>query len=152
MSLIAKNPHPFEPRFDGKACRVTVAVVDHRPVECGGQPGDNTHTGTRHAPPELEFPYPPCSICGEDTNNEGDGFFCEACGVSWSNDGRNGSWDEPETKACTSTHKPFDRDDLASENEKIRHFVKHCIFDLDHDGDHDAGDYTTWTDDQAVPA
>lgn len=34
----------------------------------------------RKAPKDLEFPYPPCSLCGEDTYHDGDGFRCDDYG------------------------------------------------------------------------
>lgn len=46
-------------------------------------------------PPELDFPYPPCSVCGLDTWHDGDGFRCDECGISWSNNGP-GTFDQCE--------------------------------------------------------
>lgn len=145
QTATAIKPHPFEPRHDGKACRTMVAVVDYRPVECGGQPGDEMHTGARPAPPELEHRYPLCPLCGEECDHDGDSFCCNPCGAYWPSDTGRGEWNEPETKVCTSTCKPFDRPNLSAEHESIRHNVAHCILPADHDGDHRSDELTRWS-------
>lgn len=147
--MTEKGSHPFTPRFDGTACRVVVAVVDHRPVECGKQPNEAPHDGTRCPPPDLEFPPPPCPLCGEDCGFD-DGPYCEACGVYWRPDGTAGRWDEPALKVCPSTYKPFDRADLSPEHERFRHHVVHCILALDHDQRHRSDASTAWADHQEV--
>lgn len=138
--MSAEVKHPFEPTNAGMACR-TVKYPEW--TICGKGPADPIHTGTRPPPPELEFPYPPCSLCGGATDYD-DGFRCRPCGVSWSNDGRDGSWDEPELKVCASTNKPFDRPDLGAEHESIRHHVDHCIREEDHDGMHRSDEFSEW--------
>lgn len=141
--------HAFTPRFDGKGCSHIVEWVDHRSVECKAMPDDPVHDGTRPAPPGLEFPFPPCSVCGKTTDHDGDGFYCSDCGISWGEMGE-GRWDDPEEKACLSAFKPFDRDNLAPEHEKIRHHIVWCFQSLDHAGKHRSDEFTTWTDEQAV--
>lgn len=136
----AETKHPFEPTHAGMACRV---VKYPEWTVCGKGPSDPIHTGTRPAPPELEAPYPPCSMCGKGTDWD-DGFYCTPCGASWSDVGREGSWDEPELSACTSTHKPFDRPDLGAEHEGIRHHVEHCQREDGHDGKHRSDEFTEW--------
>jgi len=150
MSYLEKGPHPFEPRHDGLGCRQYVDVVAYRPIECGADKGADVHTGTRPAPPELEHRAPLCSMCGEETHCD-DGFCCDPCGAYWSDNGR-GSWFDPDVKVCTSSQKPFDQPDLEPKYENIRHHVNHCILPFNHDGQHRAGEFETWTDAQAVPA
>lgn len=33
--------------------------------------------------PPLEFPYPPCSVCGKECDHDGDGLTCPGCGLDW---------------------------------------------------------------------
>lgn len=141
MSTTAKREqHPFEPTTAGMKCRHT-----HYPeyVQCDLPPSDPIHTGTRPAPPELEFPCPPCSLCGEDTYHNGDCFRCDDCGAHWGGNGP-GGWDEPGLPVCTSTNKPFDYPGLSAEHESIRHHVDHCIRVEGHDGEHRANEFSTW--------
>ena len=44
--------------------------------------------------PDLEFDYPPCTVCddfGEMTYDAG--FYCLACGAEWNDQGKNGVLD-----------------------------------------------------------
>lgn len=41
-------------------------------------------------PIELDFPYPPCSRCGVETEHDGDGFTCPQCLARWSDRGGDG--------------------------------------------------------------
>lgn len=134
MSIVNANQrHPFAPRVNGVECR-EMQYPEHK--YCG-QPFDAAiHTGARPTPPGLEFPYPPCSLCGEDTYHDGDGFRCDPCGASWSSSGCDGLYDEPEVPACAATYRPHDRPDLGSEFERIRNFVNRCNLPADHDGKH----------------
>jgi len=141
-----RKPHPFDPIHKGMACR-HLTYVDHRGVECGQAPDAPIHTGTRPEPPELEFPYPPCSMCGEGTYHDGDGFCCDPCGAYWSGNGP-GGWSDPDIKACPSTCKPFDRPGLAAEHESIRHHVNHCMRAGGHKGWHRSDGFTEWSDRQ----
>ncbi|WP_028474069.1 hypothetical protein [Nocardioides alkalitolerans] len=143
------KPHPFEPRYDGSACRVIVEVVDHRPVECGKQPDEEPHDGTRHQPPDLEFPPPSCPFCWQDCDYD-DGPFCEPCGVRWSSNGTAGRWDDPALPACTSSYKPHDHAALGAENERIRHFRLYCLLPHGHEAQHRSADGTVWADHQAT--
>jgi hypothetical protein len=46
--------------------------------------------------------YPACGCCGADTRNDGDGFYCEECGLSFG-DGREdvpGEFLDEEEQAC----------------------------------------------------
>ena len=142
--MSADQRHPFEASNAGMTCR---KIQYPEWTTCGKGPGDPIHTGTRAAPPELEFPYPPCSLCGEDTDYD-DGFYCSPCGASWSTEGRDGDLVDPDLKVCPSTHKPFDRPDLGAEYESIRHHVNHCIREDGHDGKHRSDIYSEWGDDQ----
>ena len=140
MTTAATKPHPFSPAADGATCNEMQYPAYKR---CGKGPRAKVHTGTRPQPPELEFPYPPCSLCGEDTYHDGDSFRCDPCGAWWGGTGP-GSWMEPDLKACGATRKPFDRDDLAPEHESIRHHKDYCIREADHDGPHRANAWSEW--------
>ena len=37
----------------------------------------------RPKPPELYFPYPDCSVCGKETDHDGDSFVCTSCDIYW---------------------------------------------------------------------
>ena len=133
MSINANQAHPFSPGADGMTCS------EYRYPEyerCTADPDGEIHTGTRTAPLELEFPYPPCSLCGEDTYHDGDGLRCDPCGASWSSSGGGGTWDEPDALACPATHKPFDYPGLDEKYENIRHHVKWCMLPAGHDDKH----------------
>lgn len=137
----AVKPHPFEPDVAGKTC-ATMLYPEYK--RCGKSPRAKVHTGTRPDPPELEFPYPPCSLCGKDTYHDGDSFVCDPCGAYWSSNTGRGSWMEPDLKVCASTHTPFDRPDLGAEHESIRHHVAHCMREDGHDGKHRSDEFTEW--------
>lgn len=135
--------HPFSPAADGTTCNEMQYPAYKR---CGKSPRSKVHNGERPAPPELEFPYPPCSMCGEDTYHDGDGFRCDPCGAYWGSQTGSGSWMEPDLKACGATRKPFDHGDLSPEHENIRHHKDYCIREVDHDGPHRADAYSEWTE------
>lgn len=144
MSVNANQRHPFAPGSDGTKC------IEYRYPEykrCDRDFGDQIHTGTRPAPPELEFPYPPCSLCGEDTYHDGDGFRCDPCGASWGDRGE-GWWDEPDLPACPASYKPFDRPDLEEKYEGIRHHAFRCILPVAHVGKHRDRDSSEFEADQ----
>lgn len=136
------SAHAFLPSADGATCNEMLYPEWKR---CGKGPRSRAHTGTRPAPPELEFPYPPCSLCGGGTEYD-EGFFCRSCGAQWDSSGRNGGWDEPDLKACGATRKPFDRPDLAPEHEGIRHHMDYCIREEGHEGNHRADEFSEWGD------
>ena len=139
----ANQPHPHSPGITGDC--LLYRYPDYKP--CDRPPADPIHTGTRATPDDLKFPYPPCSLCGEDTYHDGDGFRCDDCGAYWSNTGTGGQWDEDDAPACTVTHKPFDRPDLVPEHESIRHHVTYCRLPGNdgHDTHRSYDDLTTWT-------
>lgn len=124
--------HAFTPGADGATCNVVLYPAHAR---CGKSPHAMVHNGKRPTPPELDFPYPPCSICGEDTYHDGDSFRCDPCGAIWSGTGP-GEWMEPELEVCGATRKPFDRDYLEPKYEKLRHYLDYCIREKGHDGPH----------------
>ena len=63
---------------------------------------------SRPVPPSLEFPTPPCSICGEDTEYD-DGFHCPYCEAYWSKDGApEGEWYAPKAEQCRSVLRPWE--------------------------------------------
>lgn len=59
-------------------------------------------------PPELEFPYPLCSVCGLDTYHDSDSFRCDPCGISWSDHGP-GAFDECESQGPKNGPRQWDR-------------------------------------------
>lgn len=139
--MSAVQTHPFTPGADGSTCN-QIQYPEWKRCEKG--PRAKVHNGERPEPPELEFPYPPCSMCGEDTYHDGDGFRCDPCGAYWGERGA-GSWMEPGLKACGATRKPFDRGDLEPKYEGIRHHKDYCIREAGHDGSHRANAYSEWT-------
>ena len=136
--------HAFAPSVDGKTCNVIQYPAYMR---CGKGPKSKVHDGTRPSPPELEFPYPPCPLCGEDTYHDGDSFRCDPCGAHWADNGASGAWMEPHLKVCGATRKPFDHPDLEPKHESIRHHQDYCIREKDHDGKHRADQFSEWSDD-----
>lgn len=140
MTETEVKPHPFRPSVDGMTC---TEIRYPAWTYCNESVDSPVHTGTRATPPELEFPTPPCSICGEGTHWD-EGFRCDPCGASWNDAGQDGLWDEPNARRCTATSKPFDRPGLAPEHEGIRHHISHCTLAADHDGEHRADAFTTW--------
>ncbi|SDZ57239.1 hypothetical protein SAMN05216215_110714 [Saccharopolyspora shandongensis] len=92
-------------------------------------------TPTRPAPPGLEIPCPPCSVCSEETNASPDRTFdCEHCECSWSTDNpeQPGEWWEPEAPQCRSTRKPYIH--LTQLNPEIRDQVVRCLLHEGHGG------------------
>lgn len=97
-------------------------------------------TTTRPAPPPLEHPLPPCSICGETTEYDG-GFYCTPCGTSWDSelshlDGHS-SWGDPVLPQCPATIRPWlghPRYPLLSET------TYRCLRSEDHKGLHHGQD------------
>lgn len=97
------------------------------------------------AVPEVVFEMPPCPLCGDDLEGDGDGFSCQRCRASWGRDGRSGSWDEPNAPRCPAKVRslPNHQPDL----------IEQCVYADMHDPDHRTEDgITTWTDrdDRAV--
>ncbi len=47
--------------------------------------------------PDLEFPWPPCSVChdGGDMDYDGDTWWCCSCGCRWNKTGYNGRREAP---------------------------------------------------------
>lgn len=61
----------------------------------------------RPAVPEVEFTAPPCPMCGEDLETDGDVFDCERCEASWGRDGHRGTWHDPDAPRCQATRHGF---------------------------------------------
>lgn len=140
--------HAFNPNYSGLSCLFTI-YVDHRSVICKQGKEFPLHDGTRPSPPDLEFPYPPCSVCGKDTYHDGDSLRCDPCGISWRDSGQSGEWDEMDAIRCPSSFKPHDHPRLSPEHESVRHFLNHCIREEGHEGKHRSNEWTEWTDDKA---
>lgn len=86
----------------------------------------------RPLPPPLDFPYPPCSICGNDTSYE-EGFYCAPCGASWPSEGApEGEWDEePNAEQCPSEHRPWAAEKYAG-MPALHQMVYRCSLDAGH--------------------
>lgn len=85
----------------------------------------------RPLPPPLDFPYPPCSVCGEDTTFE-EVFYCAPCGASWDEHGApEGEWEDPAAEQCPSTHRPWAGEKYAN-IPILREKVYRCALELGH--------------------
>lgn len=49
--------------------------------------------------PMIEFPWPPCPVCGEGLDYDGDGWDCSHCQVGWDRTGVHGRW-QSDKPAC----------------------------------------------------
>lgn len=146
---------PGEIKGPGRKGRIRSEVwtVGGQPVvKVDGYPGGIalTHIKVRRTPaPELYFPFPDCSVCGESTGHDGDSFVCERCGLYWPDDGGEGEWYDEDVEQCPSTHQPMALNEYAAgkpwQFETIR-----CVLDAGHEGKHRADPITTWTDQTAV--
>lgn len=59
----------------------------------------------RPAPPALVFETPPCSMCGEATDGDGDSLWCAPCDASWDRNGEHGGWEDPTATQCPAVIK-----------------------------------------------
>jgi len=83
----------------------------------------------RPLPPPLDFPYPPCSICGEECLLES-GFYCPMCGASWPTTGApEGDWEEPAAERCPSTIRPWVSNRFYP---SLQGLVYRCVLDVGH--------------------
>lgn len=105
---------------------------------------------TRPKAPELYFPYPDCSVCGESTSHDGDSFFCEHCDIYWPDSGGEGEWYDEKAEQCPSTHQPFANNKHAKDTDSFKYETKRCLLASGHDGKHRVDSVTTWTDETAV--
>lgn len=118
-------------QVDGCAGGIAISHVDHDPTR---QP----------AVPDVEFEMPPCPICGEGLDSDGDGLTCYLCQVSWSSNGTSGRWDDPAAPRCKATARPLPN--------HMPELVEQCVLHADHDlgenGDrHRSSDgMTDWSD------
>jgi hypothetical protein len=96
----------------------------------------------RPLPPPLEFPFPPCSVCGEDCDHDGASFCCLNCNCSWPSKSPHldeGEWDEDDEEQCDATDQPY----LNSEHKSVKEKTFRCIRTKGHGGEH--SDPTGWT-------
>lgn len=42
--------------------------------------------------PDLNFPCPPCGICHEETDGDGDSWLCYGCRIEWVRNGTDARW------------------------------------------------------------
>ncbi|GAB3471895.1 hypothetical protein [Actinophytocola sediminis] len=93
-----------------------------------------TTTTTRPAPPPLEYQPPRCSLCGNDTCHDGDGWNCENCGASWDDEGNDdGEWHDPDAELCDATIQPLADNEFVTEEQRAQ--VYRCTLDAGHDAD-----------------
>jgi ribosomal protein S27AE len=47
---------------------------------------------------DLYFAYPDCTICLDSSamNTDGDGWYCEKCGTTWTQNGQHGERQQPD--------------------------------------------------------
>lgn len=91
--------------------------------------------------PDVEFPMPPCPICSEDLDSDGDALTCSTCEASWSTNGTKGTWDAPDAMRCPATRYAYPTVDPD--------VIEQCVLAFDHDpGTHRPADgIGEWTDD-----
>jgi hypothetical protein len=102
---------------------------------------DDTHI------PQLEFPPPPCPVCGKDLDCV-DGWECAGCSLYWDSTGNYGAHANTDLLACGDTrdvqlYPPVSRmapDKLAEMRER-----RVCKLDQGHEGAHAGYDPTTVT-------
>jgi hypothetical protein len=98
------------------------------------------------AVPEISFEAPPCPICGDALDCDGDGFTCLSCNAYWSGNGTGGRWLDQDATRCPATCRPLPN--------HMPDLVEQCVLELGHDaGKHRGIDgLTDWTDgdDKAV--
>lgn len=89
------------------------------------------------AVPDVEFEMPPCPICGDALDSDGDQLTCLPCQASWARNGTGGHWYDADQVRCPAT-RSWDR--LPDEQ---------CILAAGHDANvHRGGDgFGEWTDD-----
>lgn len=54
--------------------------------------------------PDLDWEYPPCSLCDETVESDGAACWCDHCGVVWNADGTKGE----RTEEALPEHVPSD--------------------------------------------
>lgn len=122
-------------QVEGHAGGIAITHVDHDPTR---QP----------AVPDVAFEMPPCPICDEDLNSDGDGLVCYLCQVSWGQNGTNGRWDNPKAPRCRATARPLPT--------HLPDLIEQCILHANHDlgekGDrHRSADaMTSWDDSSSI--
>lgn len=79
--------------------------------------------------PELEHRPPDCSVCGAETEHDGDSWTCVDCGLYWPEEGVLGALIDDSRPICGAECQPF----------KMRLTLEdtyRCIRRRDHDGEH----------------
>lgn len=85
------------------------------------------------AVPDVEFPMPPCPMCGQDLDSDGDALVCHHCRAKWSGSGSAGAWYDGDFLRCPATRKAFPITDPE--------VLEQCVLAADHDVDaHIPGD------------
>lgn len=96
----------------------------------------------RDPAPPAEHRYPECGVCGEETTGDGDGYDCDDCGVSYSNDGSFSQWHDDEAEQCEARAVYF--------HPQAHRPPRRCLLNDGHAGHHIAAGYVTW-DREPVP-
>lgn len=99
--------------------------------------GHTVNAVKRTPPPPLEYPCPPCSICGEATDYEDGSFYCSDCGASWNADMGHqdgySRWDDPGLPQCPATVRPYKGDGRYPFLSKVTY---RCLLSTNHDNQH----------------
>lgn len=89
----------------------------------------------RPLPPPLEARCPDCSICGEETSYQDDGFACERCGCWWPEllgHESSGEWLDDEAAQCEVTVQPYLENTWVKDEDERKHKTYRCVRDADH--------------------
>jgi hypothetical protein len=105
---------------------------------------------TREKPPALYIRNPDCTACGQETCHDGDGFYCEDCGINWPDPDSEGEWSDEEAAQCPSTHQPFALSRHVEATHGQKYATERCLLDAGHLLTHRSDEFTVWTDDNAV--
>lgn len=90
--------------------------------------------------PDIEFEAPPCPMCGETLDVDGDGFGCADCEASWHTNGTDGRWTDPNAARCPAARRwPHRGGMLDLPDEK-------CVLAAGHGTDRHLDDVSRWTD------
>lgn len=119
-------------------------------VRVVGHPAGIALTHIQHDPtrqpavPDVEFLMPPCPICEEGLDSDGDSLICHRCHATWNSDGTRGEWQDGSADRCKATARPYVS--IATDD------VEACLLHLGHDTDDDPAkamhqtQWTSWTD------
>lgn len=96
---------------------------------------EEQETSERPVPPPLQPRCPDCSLCGEETNWEHDGYACQYCDAQWSErvtGGEPGSWLEPDEPQCEETTSPYVDNTWIPDDDPRKNLVFRCLLSDGH--------------------